>query len=78
VGTVRSPVGAQSAGWVFVHGELWKAVLAFAPEETDPQDGEPTVGAGSKVTVVGFGEGGTVQVVPEQGIHDRGPIDPKD
>jgi membrane-bound ClpP family serine protease len=78
VGTVRSPVGAQSAGWVFVHGELWKAVLAFAPEGADPQDGEPTVGAGSKVTVVGFGEGGTVQVVPEQGIHDRGPMDPKD
>jgi membrane-bound ClpP family serine protease len=78
VGTVRSPVGAQSAGWVFVHGELWKAVLAFAPEGADPQDGEPTVGAGSKVTVVGFGEGATVQVVPAQGAHDRGPVDPKD
>jgi len=78
VGTVRSPVGAQSAGWVFVHGELWKAVLAFAPEETDPQDGEPTVGAGSKVTVVGFGEGGTVQVVPAQGSHDHGSVDSKD
>ena len=36
VGTVRSPVGAESAGWVFVHGERWRAVLAFAPEETDP------------------------------------------
>jgi membrane-bound ClpP family serine protease len=78
VGTVRSPVGAGSAGWVFVHGELWKAVLAFAPEGADPQDGEPTVGAGSKVTVVGFGEGATVQVVPAQGAHDRGPVDPKD
>ena len=78
VGTVRSPVGAQSAGWVFVHGELWKAELAFAPEETDPQDGEPTVGAGSKVTVVGFGEGGTVQVVPAQGARDRESVDLKD
>jgi membrane-bound serine protease (ClpP class) len=78
VGTVRRPVGAQSAGWVFVHGELWKAVLAFAPEETDPRDGEPVVGAGSKVTVVGFGEGGTVQVVPEQGTHDRGAVGSKD
>ena len=77
VGTVRSPVGAQSAGWVFVHGELWKAVLAFAPEETHPRDGEPTVGVGRKVTVVGFGEGGTVQVVPAQGDHDRGSVDPK-
>jgi membrane-bound ClpP family serine protease len=78
VGTVRSPVGAESEGWVFVHGELWRAVLAFAPEEADPRDGEPTVGVGSKVTVVGFGEGGTVQVVPAQGAHDRGAVDSKD
>ena len=78
VGTVRSPVGAGSEGWVFVHGELWKAALAFAPEETDPRDGEPTVGVGRRVTVVGFGEGGTVQVVPAQGTRDRGSVDPKD
>ena len=78
VGTVRSPVGAGSEGWVFVHGELWKAELAFAPEGADPRDGEATVGVGRKVTVVGFGEGGTVQVVPAQGIHDRGVVDPKD
>ncbi len=64
VGTVRSTVGVETAGWVFVHGERWRAVLAFAPEEADPRDGEPTVGAGRKVTVVGFVEGGTVQVVP--------------
>jgi membrane-bound ClpP family serine protease len=36
VGTVRRPVGVNSEGWVFVHGERWRAVLAFAPEETDP------------------------------------------
>jgi membrane-bound serine protease (ClpP class) len=64
VGTVRSPVGVRSEGWVFVHGELWRAVLAFAPEETDPQEGEPMIGEGSKVSVMGFGEGGVVQVVP--------------
>ena len=64
VGTVRSPVGVNSSGWVFVHGELWRAVLAFAPEETDPRDGEPTIGVGRKVRVMGFGEGGVVQVVP--------------
>ena len=34
------------------------------PRETDPQDREPVVGAGRKVRVVGFGEGGLVQVVP--------------
>jgi len=66
VGTVRSPVGVESAGWVFVHGELWRAVLAFAPEGTDPREGEPTIGVGQKATVVGFGEGGRVQVVPAE------------
>ena len=64
VGTVRSPVGVHSEGWVFVHGERWRAVLAFAPDEIDPQDGEPTIGQGRKVRVVGFGEGGVMQVVP--------------
>jgi membrane-bound ClpP family serine protease len=72
MGTVRSPVGVDSSGWVFVHGELWRAVLAFAPEETDPRDGEPMIGVGSKVTVVGFDEEGTVQVVSvERDYHNR-------
>jgi membrane-bound ClpP family serine protease len=72
VGTVRSPVGVSSSGWIFVHGELWRAVLAFAPQETDPRDGEPMIGVGSKVTVVGFGEVGTVQVIPVQrDYHSR-------
>jgi membrane-bound serine protease (ClpP class) len=64
VGTLRSPVGVHSEGWVFVHGERWRAVLAFAPDETDPQVVEPTIGQGRKVRVVGFGEGGVMQVVP--------------
>ena len=64
VGTVRSLVGVNSSGWVFVHGERWRAVLAFAPEESDPRDGEPVIGVGRKVTVVGFGEEGMLQVVP--------------
>src|SRR5215217_4812794 len=64
VGTVRVPVGVNSEGWIFVHGELWRAVLAFAPEETHPREGEPMIGVGSKVTVVGFDEGGVMQVVP--------------
>jgi membrane-bound serine protease (ClpP class) len=64
VGTVRSPVGVGSEGWVFVHGERWRALLAFAPEEADPREGEPMVGVGRRVRVVGFGEGGVVQVVP--------------
>jgi membrane-bound serine protease (ClpP class) len=64
VGTVRSPVGVSSSGWIFVHGELWRAELAFAPEETTSRESEPMIGVGSKVSVVGFGEGGVVQVVP--------------
>ena len=64
VGTVRSPVGVNSEGWVFVHGELWRAVLAFAPEEADSRDTEPIIDEGRKVSVVGFGDGGVVQVVP--------------
>jgi membrane-bound ClpP family serine protease len=72
VGTVRSPVGVRSEGWIFVHGELWRAVLAFAPQETHPRDGEPMIGLGRKVTVVGFGEVGTVQVIPVQrDYHSR-------
>ena len=38
VGTVKSPLGVISEGWVFVNGERWRAVLAFVPEETDPRD----------------------------------------
>jgi membrane-bound serine protease (ClpP class) len=72
VGSVRSPVGVSSEGWIFVHGELWRAVLAFAPEETDTRDGEPMIGAGTKVTVLGFDEGGAVQVASvERDYHNR-------
>jgi membrane-bound ClpP family serine protease len=71
VGTVKSPVGVESPGWVFVHGERWRAVLAFAPEQADPRGLEPVVGVGRKVTVVGFGEGGVVQVVPMELPRDR-------
>jgi membrane-bound ClpP family serine protease len=77
VGTVRSPVGVDSSGWVFVHGERWQAVLAFAPVEADPRDAEPMVGVGSRVTVVGFGEGGVVQVVPLERYYYRRSLDMK-
>jgi membrane-bound serine protease (ClpP class) len=72
VGTVRSLVGVNSEGWVFVHGELWRAVLAIAPEGAEPREGEPVIGVGRKVTVVGFGEEETVQVIPvERDYHNR-------
>ena len=78
MGTVRSPVGVNSSGWVFVHGERWRAVLAFAPEETDPRDAEPMIDVGSKVTVVGFGDGRVVQVVPVQRDYPSQSLDSKD
>ena len=64
VGAVRSPVGVNSSGWVLVYGELWRAVLAFAPEKTDPRESKPVIDVGSKVSVVDFGEGGVMQEVP--------------
>ena len=77
VGTVRSLVGVNSPGWVFVHGELWRAVLAFVPEETEPRDGEPMIDVGRKVTVLGFGDGGTVQVIPVQRDYHSQSLDSK-
>src|SRR5215204_2675229 len=78
MGTVRSPVGVDTSGWVFVHGERWRAVLAFAPEETDPRDGEPMIDVGSKVTVLGFGDGGVVQVVPVHRDYPSRSLDSQD
>jgi membrane-bound serine protease (ClpP class) len=75
VGIVRSPVGLESEGWVFVHGERWRAVLAFAPEDTDTRDREAVLEVGGKVAVIGFGEGGVVQVVPFELPHRRHEID---
>src|SRR5215208_1070279 len=77
VGTVRSPVGVSSSGWIFVHGELWRAVLAFTPEESDPRDGEPMIDVGRKVSVLGFGDGGTVQVIPVQRDYHSQSLDSK-
>jgi membrane-bound serine protease (ClpP class) len=78
IGTVRSPVGLESEGWVFVHGERWRAALAFAPEEADPRDPEAVVGVGRKVVVVGFGDGGgVVQVMPIEWPDYRRSLDVK-
>jgi membrane-bound serine protease (ClpP class) len=78
VGTVRSPVGVEPEGWVFVHGERWKAVLAFASEEAGLGDDEPVVGVGRKVAVVGFGEGAVVEVVPVEWSPPRRVLDSMD
>jgi membrane-bound ClpP family serine protease len=78
VGTVRSPVGVNSEGWVFVHGERWRAVLAYAPEEAALGDDEPVVAVGRKVAVVGFGDGAVVEVVPVEWSPPRRALDSMD
>jgi membrane-bound serine protease (ClpP class) len=77
VGTVKSPVGVNTEGWVFVHGERWRAVLAFAPEGADLRDREAVVAVGHKVVVVAFGDGEVVQVVPVEGPHYHRALDSK-
>lgn len=73
VGIVRSAVGVNSEGWVFVHGERWKAVLAFAPEQTGPPgERDAVVEVGRKVMVVGFADGSVLQVAPIES-PGRGP-----
>ena len=52
-------------------------MLAFAPEETDPREEEPMVGVGRKVVVVGFDDGGVVEVVPVELPHPRHDLDLK-
>ncbi len=78
VGTVRSPVGLESEGWVFVHGERWRAVLAFAPEEHGPRGEQPVVETGDKVAVVGFGDGAVLEVVPVEWAPTRRALDSMD
>jgi membrane-bound ClpP family serine protease len=43
VGVVREPVGASSPGWVFVHGEWWRAIMAIAPEDNAYQQAREQV-----------------------------------
>jgi membrane-bound serine protease (ClpP class) len=79
VGTVRSPVGANAQGWVFVHGERWRAVLAFVPWEDESGEDEPVVEVGRKVRVVGFrDEAVVVEVVPIEWPSRRSVLDTKD
>jgi membrane-bound ClpP family serine protease len=52
VGTVRRPVLGDGSGWVFVHGELWRAV----PESPDLVP----IKAGAEVEVVALRRGAVV------------------
>lgn len=64
VGVARETLGAGSAGWVLVRGELWRAIPAVPPEDVyDSDEQDQTISAGCKVQVVGCGDG-RVLVVP--------------
>ena len=63
VGVVKEAVGASYPGWVFVHGEWWRAIAAIAPEDAHKRDREQVIEVGRRVQVVGF-SGGNVAVVP--------------
>ena len=63
VGVAKEPIRPGSLGWVFVHGEWWRAILATAPEDAYKQAREKVIGTGSRVLVVGL-QDGKVAVVP--------------
>jgi membrane-bound ClpP family serine protease len=66
VGVVREPVGDSSPGWVFVHGEWWRAIAASVPEDAYKQDREQQIiGVGRRVLVVGLQDGKVVVVLFE-------------
>ena len=64
VGVVKEPIGSSSPGWVFVHGEWWRAITAIAPEDNAYQQArEQVIDVGRRVLVVGL-QDGKVAVVP--------------
>ena len=73
VGVVKEPIGTGSPGWVFVHGELWQATIAVAPEDAHKRDREQTVGIGRKVQVVDVQDGRVVVLPVETAVSGRLP-----
>ena len=61
VGDVVETVGTETPGWVFVHGERWRAVPAVAPEDAyEQEDQERVIGVGEKVQVIAVRDGRVV------------------
>jgi membrane-bound ClpP family serine protease len=61
VGDVVKTVRAEPPGWIFVHGERWRAVPAVAPEEAyEQEDYQQAIGVGHRVQVVGIRDGKAV------------------
>jgi len=68
VGVVKRLVGTSFPGWVFVHGEWWRAIVAVAPEDAHKQEHERVIGVGDTVQVVGLRDGKVV-VIPFEPVH---------
>ena len=61
IGTVVETVEGETPGWVFVHGERWRAVPAVPPEKAYEQEGDGlAISAGRRVQVVGVRDGKVV------------------
>jgi membrane-bound serine protease (ClpP class) len=61
IGTVVETVESETPGWVFVHGERWRAVPAVPPEKVYEQEGVGlAISAGRRVQVVGVRDGKVV------------------
>ena len=67
-GVAKEAIGAATPGWVLVHGERWRAVLAVAPEDAHNvnDDHRFTLRAGSRVLVVGFEDGKVLVTPPDE------------
>jgi membrane-bound serine protease (ClpP class) len=68
VGVVKRLVGTSFPGWVFVHGEWWRAIAAVAPEDARKQEHERVIGVGATVQVVGLRDGKVV-IIPFEPVH---------
>jgi membrane-bound serine protease (ClpP class) len=74
VGDVVETVGIEPPGWVFVHGERWRAVPAVAPEDAyEQEDQERVIGVGEKVQVIGLRDGKVVVLPIEAAGFEHSP-----
>jgi membrane-bound serine protease (ClpP class) len=73
VGAVREPVGTSFPGWVFVHGEWWRAIAAVAPEDAHKREHKQVIRTGHRVQVVGFQDGKIVVMPFEPATPEHSP-----
>ena len=58
IGVVKESIESSSPGWVFVHGEWWRAITAIAPKDDVYQQGcEQMIGIERRVLMVRLQDG---------------------